>query len=235
MAALKSMGKCVYCNELYSKSGIGRHLTTHLKKIEKENPTTKKAFHVQVPAAEMFLHLLISESTTFASFDDFLRQIWLECCGHLSAFNVKGKRYNNDWDSGEYGEKKSQKVGKVFKKGIKLEYDYDFGSTTRLEIKVVNSYKIAVPKGIALLSRNEPLPIMCQTCGKKPATEICSVHIYQGACLFCDTCAKKHAKSCDDFDDYAAMPVVNSPRMGVCAYDGGQIDQERDGIWKGEV
>jgi hypothetical protein len=49
--------------------------------------------------------------------------------------------------------------------------------------------------------------------------------------LFCDKCAKKHAKKCEDFEDYAALPVVNSPRMGVCAYEGGCIDTERDGAF----
>jgi len=34
------------------------------------------------------------------------------------------------------------------------------------------------------------------------------------------------------YADYAAMPVVNSPRMGVCAYEGGTIDRERDGVYK---
>lgn len=232
MSQLKSEGKCLYCHEIYSKSGMGRHLATHLKEMEKESPYSKLAFHVQIPAAEMFLHLLISESTTLGKLDTFLRQIWLDCCGHLSMFQIKGKQYNNDWDSGQYGEKMSNKVGKVFKKGVKLDYDYDFGSTTQLQIKVVNEYKVKVPNSILLLSRNEPLPILCHTCDKKAAEEICSIHIYEGESMFCETCAKKHAKKCDDFDDYANMPVVNSPRMGVCGYDGGAIDQERDGIWK---
>jgi hypothetical protein len=49
--------------------------------------------------------------------------------------------------------------------------------------------------------------------------------------MFCEKCAKKHAKECEDFaDGYAVMPVVNSPRMGVCAYEGGCIDTERDGV-----
>ena len=61
----------------------------------------------------------------------------------------------------------TQKVGKVFKKGLKLEYDYDFGSTTRLEIRVIDAYKVKTTKGISLLSRNEPLPIMCHTCNNK--------------------------------------------------------------------
>jgi hypothetical protein len=49
---------------------------------------------------------------------------------------------------------------------------------------------------------------------------------------FCKKCAGQHAKTCSDFADYAAMPVVNSPRMAVCAYDGGTIDTQRDGVFR---
>jgi hypothetical protein len=49
--------------------------------------------------------------------------------------------------------------------------------------------------------------------------------------MFCEKCAKKHAEKCEDFKEYAAMPVVNSPRMGVCDYMGGCIDTERDGVF----
>jgi hypothetical protein len=55
--------------------------------------------------------------------------------------------------------------------------------------------------------------------------------MYDEDASFCNECAKKHAKKCDDFAEYAAMPVVNSPRMGVCGYEGGRIDTERDGVF----
>jgi hypothetical protein len=61
--------------------------------------------------------------------------------------------------------------------------------------------------------------------------EICTVHNWGEDSLFCDKCAKKHAKKCPDFEEYASMPVVNSPRMGVCAYTGGVVDEERDGVF----
>ncbi len=232
MQELPSKGKCVYCEKEYSRSGIGRHLATHFKKIEQDKKTSKKAYHLKVSAGEMFLHILVANSTTFSQLDAFLRAIWLECCGHLSSFRVKGKRYYDDWDSNEYGEKMSWQVGKTLTKGLKLEYDYDFGSTTRLDISVINEYKISVPDSILLLSRNEPLPILCEECNKNPAMNICSVCMYEDSSLFCKSCSKKHEKTCEDFADYASLPVVNSPRMGVCAYEGGVFDQERDGIWK---
>jgi len=234
MAALKSEGKCVYCEKTYDRKGIGRHLTTHLKKEVEASKSAKKSYHIKVPAAEMFLHLLVSSTTTLEELDNFFRAIWLECCGHMSSFEVKGKQYNYGYDVMEFGEKKSTKVGKLFKKGVKLDYQYDFGSTTHLLIEVVNEYKINVPKKIKLLSRNEPLPILCHDCNKQPAVAICSVCIYEGKCLFCETCSDKHATTCGDFEDYARLEVVNSPRMGVCAYEGGVIDTERDGVWQGE-
>jgi hypothetical protein len=55
--------------------------------------------------------------------------------------------------------------------------------------------------------------------------------MYDDNAEFCDKCAEKHAKKCEDFADYASMPVVNSPRMGVCGYEGGSIDTERDGVY----
>ncbi len=234
MEKLKSEGKCVFCDKMYSSTGIGRHLTSHLKAKEKEATSDSKAFHVKISAAEKFLHILIDGEMTLADLDEYLRSIWLECCGHLSSFMVRGREYDFGWDpTDEFGEPKGSEVETIFRKGMKLKYDYDFGSTTRLEIQVVNEYNIAFLGGILLLSRNEPLPILCHICEKKPAIKICSIHIYDGESMFCKDCTKIHAKKCPDFDDYASMTVFNSPRMGVCAYEGGLLDTERDGIWKG--
>ena len=112
-----------------------------------------------------------------------------------------------------------------------LDYEYDFGSTTALQIKVGKAFSISAHNDLVLLSRNEPLQILCRVCAAKSATQICSVHLWEGTGLFCDGCAGKHAETCEDFADYAQMPVVNSPRMGVCGYEGGIIDTEHDGVF----
>lgn len=229
MEKLKSEGKCVYCEKTYSQSGMSRHLAAHLKALEKEKSTTKKTYHVKVTAAEMFLHLLVDARLSFGELDDFLRAIWLECCGHMSSFEVKGKKYDYGWDVMEFGESKERAVGQVFRKKLTLNYKYDFGSTTQLAINVVDEYQINAEKeGIELLSRNEPLDIGCHVCSEKSPVVICNVCMYSGPSFFCKSCAKEHEKTCSDFADYARMPVVNSPRMGVCGYEGGQIDLERD-------
>jgi len=46
----------------------------------------------------------------------------------------------------------SSKMGEVLKKDKVIGYKCNFGSTTRLEINVVNEYPIEVKEGIKLLS-----------------------------------------------------------------------------------
>ena len=225
MEKLKSQGRCLYCGQLYDKRSIGKHLDGHLaQEATKADSPKGLSFHIRVEAAEMFLELLVDATTPLDSIDGFLRQIWLECCGHMSAFQHKGS-YTED------GIPMSRKVGKVFGTGMVLNYEYDFGSTTELTVKVGKSFPMTVPDGIVLLSRNEPIRIMCDKCTTQPATQICTVHIYEEEGFLCEDCAEVHEQECEDFADYAAMPVVNSPRMGVCGYMGGSIDTERDGVF----
>jgi len=234
MAKIKSEGKCTYCGKTFAKAGITRHLNTHLKKLA-ESPHSKSiAIHLRVEgqnwfteSAPWYLNLLVDGNRPLIELDDFLRDIWLECCGHLSSFKDPKKMYDFDFDDLEntdFGEPKKAKMNKVFHKGQVLDYEYDFGSSTLLTIKVLDAYPLKVPERIQILSRNEPADILCSLCKKETAAQICAVD----GTLVCIACTKKHAKKCPDFADYAAMPVVNSPRMGVCGYDGGRIDQERD-------
>ncbi|MDR2971081.1 MAG: hypothetical protein LBU83_04045 [Bacteroidales bacterium] len=256
---LTSEGKCLFCGKTFAKAGINRHLATHLKE---KTETGKQALsfllkvetNKRYSTSPYFLSLWIDGEAKMKDVDRFLRDIWLECCGHLSAFKDLKRRRSGygmfdrmeayDYlDSGNIAKYEkmmeeisgeipmSRKVKDVFYKGLTLEYEYDFGSSTELEITVIDAYPIKADKKIVLLSRNEPLEIMCSICKKVPATQVCAVCMYNEDAVFCDKCAEKHAKKCEDFADYASMPVVNSPRMGVCAYVGGTIDKERDGVF----
>jgi len=219
---LISEGKCLYCGSIVTQRSMGTHLKKHLLQLENENPTAEgTVFHLYIRAAEMFLHVLVKGEASFKHLDAFLRKIWMECCGHLSQF------YQGDSKIGLI-----RKFDQVLVPGLKLEYDYDFGSTTSVSLQVVGSYKTNLKENVLLLSRNEPLQIMGYKCEKKPATAICTIHIEEDEGFYCDTCAAKHEEECEDFADYANMPVVNSPRMGVCGYTGGAIDIERDGVYQ---
>jgi hypothetical protein len=216
MSELKSTGVCVFCQQSFDKRGISRHLGTHLKKLKPVE--MKKSFHLRVEAGLYFLNLLVDGDTELAELDGLLRSVWLECCGHMSQFSIG--RWNEEL-------RFSLKARRVFEKGTKIWYAYDFGSTTELDIRCISVHPVATKESIRILSRNEPLDIPCDSCMKKPAEQLCTVHGDGSDMFFCEACAEKHAKTCEDAE-YAMLSVVNSPRMGVCAYEGGNIDLERD-------
>ncbi len=145
---------------------------------------------------------------TLANLDKLLRSLWLECCGHLSAFRV-----------GPIEPPMNARVGQVFHdKGQKFSYEYDFGSTTPLKGHVVGSRTGSLGRErVHLLARNNPLEWVCTECGA-PATQICSACLDEDDSegLFCETHASEH----DHDGDIYLLPVVNSPRMGVCGYTG---------------
>jgi len=233
---LTSEGKCYFCDKTLSQRGINRHLDTHLSKLEGKKGIS---YLVYVKADIMFLCLWVDGNALFQDIDYFLRGIWLECCGHLSAFRDKKGFYKHPKTQDDFWLDPSpeevpmnMKVSKVLEKGKKLDYEYDFGSTTYLSIEVKYTYPIKANAPVVLLSRNEPLKLLCNQCNKRPATDICTMHLWQGKGFFCEDCAEIHEEECEDFAEYAALPLVNSPRMGVCAYDGGRIDVERDGTYQ---
>ena len=255
---IASVGECLFCNNSFTKAGITKHIGIHLaEKVKDGKPG--KSFQVRIETSPKwgvspyFLNLWVDGNATIDNIDAFLRQIWLECCGHMSSFvDPKKRKHGGGWNffeaeslfakgkTKEYenlmeaqnGEVPMSKKSKdVLHKGLKLDYEYDFGSTTDLQVTITGEYPVAANEKVVLLSRNEPLELLCEICGKEPATLICSACMGHEESMFCKKCAKKHGKTCSAFDDYAAMPVVNSPRIGVCAYDGGSIDKKRDGIF----
>ena len=137
-------------------------------------------------------------------------------------------QYTSACDDGDIA--MDEEARDVLYKGLKFHYDYDFGTTTSLILKVIDEYPIAADSRIVLLSRNEPLMIMCTECENGIATKVCTVHWNET--LLCDPCAKKHSEKCIYFNDNNPRRVVNSPRMGKCVYNGGTIDKERDGVYQ---
>jgi hypothetical protein len=252
----ETKGICLYCNQTISKSLFTKHFQKHLnEKIKTNKPGSSFLLKVETEKAwgptPYFLFLWIDGEAKLNVLDDFLRNIWLECCGHMSSFTIAGykKSKNRMWNFFEANEllqkgktkeheklmesssgelPKSAKVNTKFYKNLKLDYLYDFGSTTALLITVLAEYPIIADEKIILLTRNTIPEIKCGVCNKLNATKICTAHEYDENNLFCESCAKKYEKECDDFADYASLPLVNSPRAGVCSYAGGIIDTKRD-------
>ena len=214
MARTSSKGICAFCKAEFGKSGIARHLATCTAKP----PTTGAAtpfYHVVVEgrgAPMYWMHLDVPAKATLQTLDQFLRNTWLECCGHMSAFEIGGQHYASYVDPGMGDKSMRVALERVAKPGAALGYEYDFGSTTELYLRVLDTHP-NTGKDIRILARNAPPAHACTTCGA-PATTLCSeCQMNDDAGLYCDTCADKH-----ECDEEMFLPLVNSPRAGVCAY-----------------
>jgi hypothetical protein len=229
MAMQASRGQCAFCGRWISKSGMTRHLQSCKQRAEAMNAEAKgsgRLFHLVVEGwdnPEYWMHLEAPGIATLEEIDTLLRATWLECCGHLSAFFIEGVEYStlipDFFDVGPlFGpEPKSMDatLNSVLVPGVRFSYEYDFGSTTRLRLRVVSEWKAKVQgRPVAILARNEAPALMCSDCGKL-AFEICTECIWEGAGLLCLECAQDH-----ECDESLRLPVVNSPRTGVCAYTG---------------
>ena len=98
--------------------------------------------------------------------------------------------------------------------GTKFQHEYDYGSTTELKLRVVEfrERRVKNPE-ITSLARNEPPPWECAKCGK-PATQIQATGWgLDMDSVFCGDCV-------GDEEEEGYLPLVNSPRTGVCGYCG---------------
>jgi hypothetical protein len=193
-------------------------MTTHLKtcapaklaRVTAAQPEELLMLRVQGKDSPVYwLDLAVKPGAKLAALDKFLRDIWLECCGHLSAFFSQGRRDVS----------KRLPVGAVLGSiGGPLSHEYDFGSTTELVIKLSGTVTGATRNAVHLLARNEPPVWPCHQCGQ-PASAICVECMYEDKGFCCAKHAEDHACGED-----MLLPVVNSPRMGVCGYTGGLWD-----------
>lgn len=210
---------CFLCKSEFTTRGIGRHISSCLKK---QTPKTKNSLTKQycylsvrdVYNSDYFIFLLISQNSTLGDFDAFLRKTWLECCGHMSSFSYQ-----------KWGEEIPMTTGikRVCDTGSTLTYLYDFGSTTELHVKFLGQFNGFVKEleDIIILSRNAEPIIPCDECGNFQAVLICTDCQWDDSGWLCEKCASTH-----ECGDEMFLPVVNSPRTGVCAYSG-EEEKER--------
>lgn len=224
----KIKGKCKYCGKEYTLGYMKRHLAScpvrQAKLSAEKGAKNTGYFELEITPKydrNYWLFIEVRETATLEDIDTFLRDIWLECCGHLSAFDINRISYESMPDD-EFGwgnsEDMDHKLKEVLQVGMKFGYEYDFGSSTELSITVTN-YRLGQRKkeGLVILSRNNPYQFKCSECGK-PAVAICTECAWEDKGFLCEECSKTH--KCGE---EMLLDVCNSPRMGVCAYCGSDI------------
>jgi hypothetical protein len=348
-----SKGICNFCKSEFDKAKMSQHLkyckqrasviaAEGAKAAKSKNALQTKLLHIVVEGRynpQYWMHLEMPAIDTFEDLDQFLRDIWLECCGHLSEFRVGNKSYSSQpeelmWDipgedEGEEDDEEEDdedlydleldeeledmspseaagklvevlaqefhvnpldlpaeefdaklkellvkrmqqetgaplsseqqaqidsivpvirsglqltrnplfasmlegmeqesdmdvQLGKGLKVGQKFTYEYDFGSTTDLALRVVSERDGFIEDedndNIEILARNNEPEMPCVVCGK-PAKRVAPGYYFGiEEHAYCSAkCAKKNN---EEFSFSEMLPVVNSPRVGVCAYTG---------------
>ena len=211
-------GKCYLCDKIINKSAMSNHHKSckeaHIQKNENQkNDKMTKVFHLLVEGQnnpQYWRHIQIHASCTLVDLDGFLRDIWVECCGHLSAFRIDGIDY---YDESELeGKSMSLKLEQVLKSKKKFIYEYDFGDTTYLQFKMIATEESKISdKSVQVLARNLPPFISCSRC----ENEAKYVDNIEGE-FFCEKCVRK-----EKFEEDELLPTPNSPRIGQCGYVGG--------------
>jgi len=208
-----SRGICAICSKEFSKSQMTRHVAACVQ--GKQSAETCLHLTVQgLHAKHYWLHLATQPSAKLADLDNYLRHIWLECCGHLSAFEIDGEQYLPHAAEGE-GSTMRVPLKSVLYQGVKFTHTYDFGTSTELSLSLVGTLSFTLGKrSVGLLARNLAPAFLCVECGR-PATQLCTECAWQAEAWLCDDCSGKH-----ECGEEMLLPIVNSPRMGQCGYTG---------------
>ena len=226
-------GMCELCHRPVTFAESGDHAVVCAGLHDGTAGDEKTLVQLLVTAPGLSAYWLRLEARTdskLEALDGYLRDIWLECCGHLSMFRIGNTEYHSqipeEFDMPFLGRSRPRPVKKTMSVrlaaalppvGTPIEYEYDFGSTTTLQLQVEGERHGRIGRAsVRLLARNEPVAWPCAICGA-PATLVCPFCPGDPAGLVCSRHRKRHP--CEDADD-AFRPVVNSPRMGVCGYTG---------------
>ncbi len=232
MAKKQGKVQCVFCKKELTGEELQDHYTVCktkdsdndleielIQKAKYSKPKgNKKVFVLKIssmPEPYYWLLLEVAVNTTLKKLDSFVRDIWLECCGHLSSFSIEGVCYDSDdisyFDHSSKAKSMNISLQKILSLNMLFDYQYDFGATTHLKFKVITEGMVRITKTpIKLLARNPEPAFVCAACSQ-PASSICT------ECLqtYCGICVDEHECAED-----MLLPLVNSPRTGMCAYTG---------------
>ena len=98
MTLSKNTGTCFLCRQTIAHRASLKHLVACAEKNVTVLPYEKsRVFLLKIVSGPSFwMYLDINGEMTLADLDNFLRNLWLECCGHMSRFDIHGEKYTSD-------------------------------------------------------------------------------------------------------------------------------------------
>jgi hypothetical protein len=221
----QTYGTCRICSKSYKKAGMQRHVRAC--RAKRVGPGAGDGLLLAIEDRYLPSYWLVAEASptvTWEDLDAFLRRIWVECCGHMSCFEVAGDTFVYDVDdASEWADdprSMEELVADALAPGDRFTYEYDFGTTTELVGRALDTVPGAPERpAIGVLARNEMPVHRCAVCGHS-ATRVCALchQVTDDDCWYCDACSEGHR--CQDPQGEYFLPVVNSPRVGLCGYGG---------------
>jgi hypothetical protein len=205
-------GICSFCSQTMSKRKMMNHIISCKEKLTYDSSSVEQNFITYFTILiegkynpSYWIIAEVSSVMTLKVIDQFLRDIWLECCEHLSEFSKNRNKISM-----------KRKLYDVFNEFIDFEYEYDFGSTTELKLKVISKVELNKKFDIRILAMNLRPEIKCSVCQEKPAIGQCDICFEE---ILCEECIKSHP-CFEDEQEQLISDIVNSPRSNVCGYTG---------------
>lgn len=221
----QTYGQCRLCARSFKKAGMQRHVRACRGRLA--GPGAGDGLLLALEDRYLSSYWLVVEASptvTWDHLDAFLRRIWVECCGHMSCFKHAGTTFAYDVDgASEWAEdphSMAERIADTVAPSSRFSYQYDFGTTTELVGRALDVVPGApTSPAVEVLARNEMPVHRCAACGQS-STRVCALcyQMTDERCWYCEACSEGHR--CSDPDGEYFLPVVNSPRVGLCGYDG---------------
>ncbi len=209
-------GICMSCGKELSAEEMKEHVIDCAQQEQKRPLEDNLILHISAADdADYWMDIALKKDATLAQLDKFLRDEWVDCCGHMSMFVCGGTEYYSDCAAEMGGRSMNTRIFKKMECGTQLLYDYDFGTTTRLVIDVIGEAGMSKRhKKVIQLARNIQPQYACVKCGEKAEFVISRTGESIAEAAYCETCADEVMQR----EGMKMLPILNSPRCGMCGY-----------------
>jgi len=208
----KGSGICMECLKEFPAEEMEAHVLSCDSRLTEEDG--EENYIIRIGAKDdpdYWLYIELKKDAAFYQLDNFIREQWVECCGHMSMFRVQGEEFYSRCDEMTGGRSMKTRIAKWLKAGMEFDYEYDFGTPTCLHLEVLGEVRLhRRAKKVRLSAQNIRPQYRCVKCGKaarwvyRPGAEPIEQAVY------CDQCAQQGE------DAPFMLPLLNTPRAGVC-------------------
>ncbi len=215
-------GVCILCGDVLSAEDMKAHISVCIQNESDADGEENLLLRISdVDDADYWMYAFLKKDASLAQLDNFLRDVWVDCCGHMSVFTVGGEEYYSSNAREMGGHSMNARVFKGMACGTEMLYEYDFGTPTRLKIELVDEYKAKKRQRKALqLARNIQPKYTCVSCGRRAELVESRMGESISEMAYCEVCASEKAQR----EGCMMLPILNSPRCGVCGYGAWMLD-----------